>query len=301
MLDSTRPDALAILDGLEATKRLRMALTVPDLANACEMDEGLLHPDLAVPSVPGAAPSPGFYGIEGFRNYFKEAEDHGFLAQAAIHTARVTEAGNVLASGSLLCTVDAKYVNEVPAWFVYRFCDNLVSAIETYVGEDEALEAAASLKPGTSAWATGLRPAGPAAATPESDTRAEKVVRRAWLDFHDRGPSGMLAHCTEDVCWQSLLADGRTAKGREGIEAMYDGLADIGMSHTAVPYRYGCVNGRVIVSVDVCVSQGSSRVPDYHAYVVYHLRGDKIERLCEYLTPEEALAAAKAPLPVELG
>lgn len=102
----------------------------------------------------------------------------------------------------------------------------------------------------------------------------------------------MLDHCTEDVCWVSLLANGRSAVGREGIEEMYEGLADIGMKHTASPYRYGVVNGRVIVSVDVCITQGKDRDPGYHAYVVYHLRGDKISRLCEYLTFEQALAAA---------
>jgi ketosteroid isomerase-like protein len=126
----------------------------------------------------------------------------------------------------------------------------------------------------------------------DSSTDPEKVVRRAWLDFVDRGPRGMLDHCTDDVCWISLLANGRPAVGRDGIEAMYDGLADIGMSHTAVPYRYGSVNGRVVVSVDVCVTQGATRDPDYHVYVVYHLEGDKISRICEFLTPDEAIAAA---------
>lgn len=141
-MKSTERDVLAVLDVLEATKRLRMALSVADLANNCEMDEGLLHPELAVPSVPGVAPAAGFFGIEGFRRYFEEAATHNFLAQAAFHTAHVTEAGNVLASGSLLCTV-SELTQEVPAWFVYRFRDGLVSAIETYTDETAAREAAA--------------------------------------------------------------------------------------------------------------------------------------------------------------
>jgi hypothetical protein len=143
MLDSTEPEASAVLDGLEATMRLRMALTVPDLANAGQMDEGLLHPELVVPSVVGVAPSPGFFGIEGFRRYFEDAASVGFLAQAAIRSAHLTDAGNVLASGSLICTAGGN-TTETPAWFVYRFRDELVSAIETYIVEELAVQAAAS-------------------------------------------------------------------------------------------------------------------------------------------------------------
>lgn len=142
MLDPTTPDALAVLAGLESTKRLRMALAVLDHANGCEMDEGLLHPELVVPSVLGVAPSRGFLGVEGFRRYFEEAGSLNFLAQAAIRAAHVTEAGNVLASGSLICTASGR-ASEMPAWFVYRFRDERVSAIETYTDEDVAQEAAA--------------------------------------------------------------------------------------------------------------------------------------------------------------
>jgi hypothetical protein len=53
----------------------------------------------------------------------------------------VTETGNVLASGSLLSTVD-DVTSEVPAWFVYRFREGLVSAIETYLEADAAREQA---------------------------------------------------------------------------------------------------------------------------------------------------------------
>lgn len=130
------------------------------------------------------------------------------------------------------------------------------------------------------------------ATTSDSGTDPEKVVRRAWLDFLDRGLEGMLDHCTEDVIWSSLLANGRSLQGRAGIEEMFAGLEGNGFSYTAAPYRYGCVNDRVIVSADVCVTQDKTRDPDFHVYIVYHLRGDKIERLCEYLKPEEALAAA---------
>jgi hypothetical protein len=46
------------------------------------------------------------------------------------------------------------------------------------------------------------------------------------------------------------------------------------------------------VSVDVCVTQGGTRDPDFHVYVVYDLRGEKIERIREFLKPDQALAAA---------
>ena len=131
-----------------------------------------------------------------------------------------------------------------------------------------------------------------ATTTPDSGSDPEKVVRRAWLDFVDRGWEGMLDHCTEDVTWFSMLASGRPVVGRDGIQTMFDGLAKTGLSYTAVPYRYGCVDGRVIVSVDVCVTQGGSRDADYHVYIVYHLEGERITRIAEFLKPDQALAAA---------
>jgi hypothetical protein len=127
----------------EALQRLHLALSVAMLANDSVMDERLIHPDLVVPSVPGVAPADGFRGIEGLRRYFRDAEAHGFLAQAAISTATVTAAGNVLAGGELLCTA-AGSTDAFPAWFVYRFRDKRVSAIETYLDEREAMLAAAS-------------------------------------------------------------------------------------------------------------------------------------------------------------
>jgi hypothetical protein len=46
--------------------------------------------------------APGFRGRSGIRRYFGAAAAHGFRAQGAITEARVTDAGNVLASGRLL-------------------------------------------------------------------------------------------------------------------------------------------------------------------------------------------------------
>jgi hypothetical protein len=89
-----------------------------------------------------------------------------------------------------------------------------------------------------------------------------------------------------------MLASGRPVQGRAGIEELVEGVAKTGVSHTAVPYRYGCINDRVVVSVDVCVTQGGTRDPDFHVYVVYDLRGEKIERIREFLKPDQALAAA---------
>ena len=129
------------LPSLDATLRLQLALRVAQAANERRMDEGLLHPELRVASVPGVAPSPGFTGLEGFRHYLAEAEAHDFLAQAAINAAEVTPAGNVLATGALIVTAHGE-TESVPAWFVYRFRDDLVCAIETHLGEAEGRAAA---------------------------------------------------------------------------------------------------------------------------------------------------------------
>ncbi|MCW2990736.1 MAG: hypothetical protein JWM73_1330 [Solirubrobacterales bacterium] len=118
---------------LRPLERLALALRVALLAGEERLDEiqGLLHEDLEVPSVPGVAPGRGYRGIDGFSRYFAEAAAAGFRAVPEITAAEVTETGNVLATGRLVCHVrDA--VEAVPAWFVYRFRDDRVSAIETY-------------------------------------------------------------------------------------------------------------------------------------------------------------------------
>lgn len=122
-----------IAQGPESLRRLRLALSVASLANdgAIEQLGPLLHPELHVPSVPGLAPFKGYRGPDGFRRYFVEARSHGFHARADVTEAIVTVEGNVLASGDLVCTVDGES-ESLPAWFVYRFRDGLVSAIETY-------------------------------------------------------------------------------------------------------------------------------------------------------------------------
>jgi hypothetical protein len=128
---------------VEPLRRLHAALSVSSLFNAGRTEElaELVHPDVAVLSVPGVAPGAGYAGREGLLRYFDEAAEHGFVAHAAITEAHVTAAGNVLASGSLLSTVH-DLTSDVPAWFVYRFREEMVSAIETYLDRDTADEQA---------------------------------------------------------------------------------------------------------------------------------------------------------------
>jgi hypothetical protein len=128
---------------VEPLRRLHAALSVSSLFNAGRPEElvALVHPDVRVLSVPGVAPGPGYAGREGLLRYFDDAAEHGFVVHAAITEAHVTEAGNVLASGSLLSTVH-DLTSDVPAWFVYRFRDEMVSAIETYLDADTAREQA---------------------------------------------------------------------------------------------------------------------------------------------------------------
>ena len=128
---------------VEPLRRLHAALSVSSLFNAGRAEElaELVHPDVTVLSVPGVAPGAGYAGRDGLLRYFDEAAEHGFVAHAAITEAHVTQAGNVLASGSLLSTVH-DLTSDVPAWFVYRFREDMVSAIETYLDADTAREQA---------------------------------------------------------------------------------------------------------------------------------------------------------------
>jgi hypothetical protein len=128
---------------VEPLRRLHAALSVSCLFNAGRAEElvELVHPDVMVLSVPGVAPGPGYAGREGLMRYFDDAAEHGFVVHAAITEAHVTETGNVLASGSLLSTIH-DLTSDVPAWFVYRFREDMVSAIETYLDRDTAHEQA---------------------------------------------------------------------------------------------------------------------------------------------------------------
>jgi hypothetical protein len=128
---------------LEPLRRLHAALSVSSLFNAGRTEElaEFVHPDVIVLSVPGVAPGAGYAGRDGLLRYFEEAADHSFVAHAAITEAHVTPAGNVLASGSLLSTVH-DLTSDIPAWFVYRFREELISAIETYLDAGTAREQA---------------------------------------------------------------------------------------------------------------------------------------------------------------
>jgi SnoaL-like domain len=140
---STDPHDRQLDVKLEPLRRLHAALSVSSLFNAGRTEElaEFVHPDVIVLSVPGVAPGAGYAGRDGLLRYFEEAAEHSFVAHAAITEASVTQAGNVLASGSLLSTVH-DLTSDVPAWFVYRFRDELVSAIETYLDADTAREQA---------------------------------------------------------------------------------------------------------------------------------------------------------------
>lgn len=131
-------------DELSTTDRLRLALSVAAYANRRDIYAlmPLLHPLVEVPSVPGVPPASGFRGFSGFIRYFKAAGDDGVSAEAHQRFAEVTEAGNVLATGELRSRTRDEGERSVPAWFVYRFRDGLVGAIETYTDAATALAAA---------------------------------------------------------------------------------------------------------------------------------------------------------------
>ncbi len=101
----------------------------------------LAHPLITVRSVPGVAPGPGYVGHDELRRYFADAARQDASAAAVIHRAEVTEAGNVLAAGALVSRTRQASA-EVSAWFVYRFRDSLISAVETYLDAETAREQA---------------------------------------------------------------------------------------------------------------------------------------------------------------
>lgn len=133
----------AELESLEPLRRLRAALTLAEHVNAQRVEEAidLAHPDISVLSVPGFAPGPGYFGHEEFRRYFVDAARHNAINQAAISRAEVTAGGNVLAGGELISTTPAAR-QSIPAWFVYRFQDGLISAVETYLDPKAAAKQA---------------------------------------------------------------------------------------------------------------------------------------------------------------
>jgi ketosteroid isomerase-like protein len=92
----------------------------------------LAHPLIEVRSVPGIAPGPGYVGHDDLQRYFTQAATHQASAAAVIHRAEVTETGNVLAAGELISTTRQASA-AISAWFVCRFRDGLISAVETYL------------------------------------------------------------------------------------------------------------------------------------------------------------------------
>ena len=132
-----------IMELLEPVRRLRTALAIAEFASMHQVGEALelAHPLIKVRSVPGIAPGPGYVGHDELRRYFTDAAKQEASAAAVIHRAEVTTAGNVLAAGMLLSRTSQASAS-VPAWFVYRFRDGLISAVETYLDADTAWEQA---------------------------------------------------------------------------------------------------------------------------------------------------------------
>ena len=133
-------DVIALLEPL---RRLRAALAMAEYSSTHQVSEmlELAHPLIEVRSVPGIAPGPGYVGHDQLRRYFAEAAKHQASAAAVIHRAEVTEKGNVLAAGELISTTN-QASGAISAWFVYRFRDGLISAVETYLDAETAREQA---------------------------------------------------------------------------------------------------------------------------------------------------------------
>lgn len=132
-----------VISLLEPVRRLRTALAMAEYSSTHQVNKmlELAHPLIEVRSVPGVAPGPGYVGHDELRRYFAEAAKHEARAAAVIHRAEVTERGNVLAAGELISTT-TQASGAISAWFVYRFRDSLISAVETYLDVETAREQA---------------------------------------------------------------------------------------------------------------------------------------------------------------
>jgi ketosteroid isomerase-like protein len=124
---------------LEPVRRLRAALAMAEFSSTHQVSEALelAHPKIEVRSVPGVAPGPGYVGHDELRRYFAEAAEHEARAAAIIQRAEVTQTGNVLAAGELISTTD-QASGVISAWFVFRFREGLIGAIETYLDAETA-------------------------------------------------------------------------------------------------------------------------------------------------------------------
>jgi len=133
-------DDIAVLDPV---RRLRTALAMAEYSSTCQVSKmlKLAHPLIEVRSVPGIAPGPAYIGHAEVRRYFAEAAKHEASAVAVIQRAEVTETGNVLAAGELISRMN-QATGAISAWFVYRFRDGLISAVETYLDAETAREQA---------------------------------------------------------------------------------------------------------------------------------------------------------------
>ena len=132
-------DDIALLDPV---RRLRTALAIAEFSSMHQVGEvlELAHPLIKVRSVPGIAPGPGYVGHAELGRYFADAAMHEASAAAVIHRAEVTTAGNVLAAGMLSHGQSGD--RSISAWFVIRFRDGLISAVETYLDAEAAWEQA---------------------------------------------------------------------------------------------------------------------------------------------------------------
>jgi ketosteroid isomerase-like protein len=128
---------------LEPVRRLRTTLAMAEYSSTHQVSKvlKLAHPLIEVRSVPGIAPGPGYVGHDELRRYFAEAANHEARAAAVIHRAEVTERGNVLAAGELISTTNQAN-GAISAWFVFRFRDGPISAVESYLDIKTAREQA---------------------------------------------------------------------------------------------------------------------------------------------------------------
>lgn len=137
------PDIEGHDEPAETLRRLQTALRMAELVNAQAVDQllELAHPDIAILSVPGVTPGPGYFGHAGVRDYFTTAAAHGAHIQVQVDCLQITPAGTVFAEGRLHTSVDG-VTESVAAWFVYRFRDKLLSAVETCLDRECAWQQA---------------------------------------------------------------------------------------------------------------------------------------------------------------
>ena len=122
-----------------------------------------------------------------------------------------------------------------------------------------------------------------------------ELVQRLLKGFNERDVDGFAAVTTADFEWSpSVVAvDGEVFRGRDGIEAYFERMADAWAEFTTLTEETRDLGDRVLWVGRLRGRGLSSGAPvDVPLSILYDLREGKICRMHSFLDPDEALQAA---------